>query len=425
MQLSLTTRDQLRELAKVRDFRILLASRFISNIGNGMAPVALAFGVLDLPGGNAESLSIVTGAHMVPLVLFMIIGGAVADRFGRARLVGSCDLLGSIFVAISAVAFLTNNASIALLAFNGFIFGVLNAIWYPAFTGLTPQVVQREHLQSANALLGVGGNLAYTIGSAIAGIVVAAVGSGWAIMVDAISFFIAGFLVFSLRHLDRAPIEKTEANHGILHDLREGWSEFSSRFWIVITVSSFAFFHPAFEGFLAVIAPVQAKEEMGGSRAMGFMLAGFGLGGIIGTLLALRFRVRRPLFLACGVTPLMSLWMFSLVVPSPLLLAVAAAIVAGIALEVFYANWLTTLQTNVPEESMSRVGAYDAFGSLVLTPVGLFLAGPFTHAVGARTALLTVGIIALTATIIPLLSRQVRNLERRDLDHVQKSVVTR
>jgi MFS family permease len=234
-----------------------------------------------------------------------------------------------------------------------------------------------------------------------------------------VSFFIAGLLVFSLRHLDRLPTDKSEENHGILHDLREGWTEFSSRFWIVITVVAFAFFHPAFEGFLAVIAPVQAKEAMDGSRSMGFMLAGWGVGGILGTLLALRFRVRRPLLLACGVMPLMSLWMFSLVLPSPLWVAIIAAIIAGIALEVFYANWLTTLQTHVPEESMSRVGAYDAFGSLVLAPVGLFLAGPFTHAVGTRTALMTVGIVAVVATSVPLLSRQVRTLERRDLSSMQ------
>jgi predicted MFS family arabinose efflux permease len=292
---------------------------------------------------------------------------------------------------------------------------VLNAIWYPAFTGLTPQIVKREHLQSANSILGVGGNLAFTIGSAIAGMVVAAVGSGWAIMADAVSFFIAGLLVFSLRHLDRVPTDTSEENHGILHDLREGWTEFSSRFWIVITVVSFAFYQPAFEGFLAVIAPVQAKEAMDGSRSMGFMLAGWGIGGILGTLVALQFRVRRPLLLACGVMPAASLWMFSLVAPSPLWVAIIAAVIAGVVGEVFYANWLTTLQTHVPEESMSRVGAYDAFGSLVLAPVGLFLAGPFTNAVGTRTAIVTAGMMVVVATSVPLLSREVRTLERRDL----------
>lgn len=411
---SLETRRQLAELWKVRDFRVLVTSRIVSNIGNGMAPIALAFGVLDLPGGNAGSLSIVTGVHMVPLVLFMIIGGAVADRFGRARIVGSCDIIGSLFVSISALAFLTGNASIPLLAFNGFIFGVLNAIWYPAFTGLTPQIVRNDLLQSANSLLGLGGNLAFTIGSATAGIVVATVGSGWAIMVDAISFLIAGLLVFSLRHLDRLPRSADEKDHGLWSELRDGWTEFSSRFWIVIVVVSFAFFHPAFEGFIAVIAPVQVKETMGGSRDMGFMLAGWGAGGLLGTLAALRFHVRRPLFLACGVMPVMSLWIFSLAIPAPLWVAVLAAIASGVAMELFYANWLTTMQTHVPEESMSRVGAYDAFGSLVLAPIGLFAAGPFTHAVGTRTALITAGTIALVATLVPLLSRQVRSLERRD-----------
>lgn len=416
MEGPLSTRQQLTDLWGIRDFRALLLSRIISNIGNGMAPVALAFGVLDMPGGNAGSLSIVTGAHMVPLVAFMLVGGAIADRFGRARLVGTSDIIGSIFVAISALSFLTHHPSIPLLAFNGFVFGILNAIWYPAFTGLTPQVVPKDRLQSANSLLGLGGNLAFTIGSAIAGIVVAAVGSGWAMMVDALSFFIAGSLVFSLRHLDRLPRDIEDENPGMLSQMKDGWREFSSRFWIVITVVSFAFFHPAFEGFLAVIAPVQVKESMGGSRDMGFMLAGWGVGGLLGTLVALRFHVRRPLFLACGVMPLVSIWIFSLVFPAPLVVCVLAAVLGGIAIDVFYANWLTTLQTHVPEESMSRVGAYDAFGSMVLAPVGLFVAGPFTHAVGPRTALITVGTVALVASLVPLLSREVRSLERRDTE---------
>lgn len=416
MEGPLSTRQQFGELWAIRDFRALLLSRIVSNVGNGMAPVALAFGVLDMPDGDAGSLSIVTGAHMVPLVLFMLVGGAVADRFGRARLVGSCDIIGSLFVAVSALSFLTDHPSIPLLAFNGFVFGILNAIWYPAFTGLTPQVVPKDRLQSANAVIGLGANLALTIGSAVAGIVVASVGAGWAIMVDAASFFVAGCLVFSLRHLDRQPREPGESNHSLVTEMKEGWAEFSSRFWIVICVVSFAFFHPAFEGFLAVIAPVQVKETMGGSRDMGFMLAGWGLGGLLGTLIVFRFHVRRPLLLAVGVMPVVSLWIFSLVFPAPLIVTILAAVAAGTAIDVFYANWLTTLQTHVPEESMSRVGAYDAFGSLVLAPVGLFAAGPFVHAVGTRPALMTAGLIALTATLVPLMSSQVRSLERRDTE---------
>ena len=406
--------DQVRELWRNVDFRKMFTSRVVSNFGNGMTPIALAFGVLDLPGGNAGSLSIVTAAHMVPLVLFMIIGGVAADRFGRALLVGGTDLLGSIFVSISAFAFLTGFASVPLLAFNGFVFGVLNALWYPAFTGLMPQIVETRLLQSANALVGMGANLALTLGAATAGFLVAAFGSGWAIMIDALSFFIAGCLVFSLRHLDRDAPTDEEKNVGIITQLKDGWFEFSSRRWIVIIVISFAFFHPAFEGFIGVMAPVRAKEVLHGARDMGFMMAGWGFGGLLGTIAALRIHVKRPLLLAVGVMPTISLWIFSMAVPMPIWFLVGTAVIGGIAIDVMYANWLTTMQTYVPEEAMSRVGAYDAFGSMIFAPMGLFVAGPFTKWVGTQTALVVAGTIALVAASVPLLSREVRTLARAD-----------
>lgn len=406
--------DQVRELWRNADFRKMFASRVVSNLGNGMTPIALAFGVLDLPGGNAGSLSIVTAAHMVPLVLFMIIGGVAADRFGRAMLVGGTDLLGSIFVSISALAFLTHHASIPLLAFNGFVFGVLNALWYPAFMGLMPQIVDNRLLQSANAFVGMGANLALTLGAAVAGVIVAAFGSGWAILIDAITFFIAGCLVFSMRHLDREAPTAEEKEVGVITQLKDGWTEFSSRRWIVIVVFSFAFFHPAFEGFIGVMAPVRAKEVLHGARDMGFMMAGWGFGGLLGTIAALRIHVKRPLFLAIGVMPTISLWIFAMAVPMPIWFLVVTAIIGGVAIDVMYANWLTTLQTHVPEEAMSRVGAYDAFGSMVFAPIGLFVAGPFTKFFGTQTALIVAGTIALVASSVPLLSREVRTLTRAD-----------
>lgn len=98
--------------------------------------------VLSLPGADAGSLSLVTTANMIPLVLFMLIGGVAADRFGRTHLVGVTDIIGSVFVAVSAFAFISGHASIPLLCFNGFVFGVLNALWYPAFVGIMPLIVR-------------------------------------------------------------------------------------------------------------------------------------------------------------------------------------------------------------------------------------------------------------------------------------------
>ena len=409
------TRQQLGELRAIPEFRRIFIARVVSNLGNGMSPIALAFGVLELPNGDAGSLSIVTGAHMVPLVLFMLVGGVAADRFGRARLVGVTDLIGSAVISVSAVALITGNASVALLAFNAFLFGILNALWWPAFSGLMPQIVPNDRLQSANAVVGMGANLALMTGSALAGVIVASVGSGWAILVDAATFLVAGMLVFSIRHLDRdAPAP--EEQESMVHQLQHGWREFSSRTWLVVVVAGFAFYHMAFEGFIGVIAPVQVKEALGGARDMGWMMGGWGLGGLLGTFVAFRVRVERPLFLACAVMPVISMWMFALAVPAPIWMLVPIAVVAGMALDIFFANWMTVMQTNIPEEVRSRVSSYDAFGSLAFAPVGLFLAGPFTHAVGPRTALVTVGTIAFVASGSTLLSRSVRTLPRRDLD---------
>lgn len=401
---------EISELWKIEGFRRLLTARVISNLGNGIAPIALAFGVLSLPGSSASSLSYVTTAQMIPLVLFMLIGGVAADRFGRSQLVGITDIVGSVFVAISAVAFISGHASIPLLCFNGFVFGLLNALWYPAFSGMMPLIVPTPLLQAANSALGVGANLGFTLGASIAGVLVSSSGSGWALLVDAITFLVAGILVLRMRLPKNVVTEGKSPS--VIAQLREGWVEFSSRRWLVVIVSSFAFYHLAFEGFLGVLAPVQTKEALRGAKDMGYMMFAFGAGAVGGTVLALRLRPRRPLLLAVGVTPVAALWMFALAVPMPLYVLCAAACATGVAIDLMYANWMTTIQTHVPQEALSRVGSYDAFGSLAFAPVGLFLAGPFTHLVGAPTALVVAGAVVVIASTIPLLVKDVRRLER-------------
>jgi len=408
-------KKELSELWKIREFRHLLIARVISNLGNGITPIALAFGVLSLPGADAGSLSLVTTSNMVPLVLFMLIGGVAADRFGRTHLVGVTDIIGSVFVAISAFAFISSHASIPLLCFNGFVFGVLNALWYPAFSGIMPLIVPNPLLQAANSLVGIGANLGFTLGASVAGIVVSTAGPGWGLLIDAGTFLIAGVLVYQMKVPNSTPLAEGEKRESVFSQLRDGWFEFSSRKWIVYVVVGYSFFYLGFEGFLGVLAPVQMKEAMGGAKDMGIMMFGFGVGAVLGTVFALKLRPRRPLLLGLGVLPIAALWAFSLAVPLPLWVLFITALGTGIGMDLMYANWMTTLQTHVPDEALSRVSSYDAFGSMVFAPIGLFLAGPFTHLVGAQTALVTVGVIIALATSLPLLSKEVRQIERIDV----------
>ena len=408
-------KKELSELWKIREFRHLLIARVISNLGNGITPIALAFGVLSLPGADAGSLSLVTTSNMVPLVLFMLIGGVAADRFGRTHLVGVTDVIGSVFVAISASAFISGHASIPLLCFNGFVFGVLNALWYPAFSGIMPLIVPNPLLQAANSLVGIGANLGFTLGASVAGIVVSTAGPGWGLLIDAGTFLIAGVLVYQMKVPNSTPLAEGEKRESVFSQLRDGWFEFSSRKWIVYVVVGYSFFYLGFEGFLGVLAPVQMKEAMGGAKDMGIMMFGFGVGAVLGTVFALKLRPRRPLLLGLGVLPIAALWAFALAVPLPLWVLFITALGTGIGMDLMYANWMTTLQTHVPDEALSRVSSYDAFGSMVFAPIGLFLAGPFTHLVGPKTALVTVGAIIALATSLPLLSKEVRQIERIDV----------
>ncbi|MFA7324681.1 MAG: MFS transporter, partial [Candidatus Nanopelagicales bacterium] len=104
-------------------YRRLLVSRFISNLGNGMAPIALAFGVLALPGTDATSLSIVLAAQAIPVVLVLPIGGVIADRFGRARVIFMSDTVLGLVVMTIAVLFLTGTATVLWLAVLGAVTG--------------------------------------------------------------------------------------------------------------------------------------------------------------------------------------------------------------------------------------------------------------------------------------------------------------
>ena len=128
-----------RTLAAMPEYRRLFGSRLISNIGNGVAPIAIAFGVLALPDGSPTGLSIVLAAQAIPVVLVLPIGGVIADRVGRPRMISICDMLMAAVIGAIGVTFITGVASVPLLAVLNALAGVLVGLWYPAYPGLAGQ----------------------------------------------------------------------------------------------------------------------------------------------------------------------------------------------------------------------------------------------------------------------------------------------
>jgi MFS family permease len=399
--------EQLRDLKGHRGFTSLAISRFISNVGNGISPIALAYGVLSLDGADGKDLSIVMAARFVPLIGFMLFGGVIADRFQRNRLVGGADMIGSFLAAVSAISLIAGFSSVWLLATMGALFGILNAIWWPAMSGVLPEILPKEKLQSGNAIIGLTTNIGYIAGTLSGGILVATVGAGWGLLIDAISFFLAGLIVWFLPILGKAQ----DASPGILHDLIVGWREFISRSWVIAMVFAFSLINMAFESMLSVLGPLNFNHPITGPKQWSYNLAALTTGMLIGGIWVLKVKFKKPLLVSMILIAISSIWDFSLALDFPVIVTLLAGVFSGISLEVFMVTWMTSLQSHVPEESYSRVSSYDTLGSYGIAPLGIVVAGPLAMHFGVNTILLVTGLTTLIAASLSLLVKSVRNLE--------------
>jgi MFS family permease len=400
-----------------REFRLLFAGRTISMTGSAMAPIALAFAVLDLTGSNTD-LGIVLAARQIPVVLFLLIGGVIADRMQRHRVMVLSNLASGASQAGAAALILSGHAEIWQLAVLAAVNGTSSAFFFPASSGVVPQTVPVRLLQQANATLRLGLNATNIVGAAVGGILVAAIGPGWAIAVDAASYGLAA-LALAAMHL---PAGLRIQGSTMLHELREGWRDFWSRAWLWAIVLQFGVVNAFQNGAIQVLGPGIAKEHFGGAAAWGAVLTATAIGFVSCGFLMLRWQPRRLLFVATLAVFPFALPLLALAVPAPLPVVVVAAFVAGFAIEIFGVLWDTSMQQEIPQEKLSRLYAYDALGSLALTPIALAALGPITAVAGSRATLIGCALLVVGATAPVLLSRDVRTLERRTA-HVEPDAV--
>ncbi|MGW2525305.1 MFS transporter [Streptomyces sp. NPDC001617] len=388
-----------------RRFVLLLGARVISVLGNGFARVALAFAVLAFPGANGGRLSLVLACQALPQLVFVLLGGVVADRMSRSRLMALADTLGAGAYAGLAAMVLTGHAPLAAMCLLATLAGTATALFAPAMDGLVPLIVPTGRLQRANGLLRMGINGSLLLGLALSGVTVALVGAGWALALNAASFVVSAALTARLG-VSAVPRVKSSG----WADLREGWREFASRQWLWVVVAQYAVVVAAVNANVGVLGPLAAQQHLGGARAWSVLVAAQALGTIAGAGLAARVRVNRPVLVAvlCTFPAAVPITLLSL--RAPVWLIAATMFGAGIASDVFGVLWATTIQRQVPEEALSRVSSYDWFGSLAFAPLGLLVAGPVAEAVGTSAALAGCAALIVVATSMALLSPQVRSL---------------
>jgi MFS family permease len=401
-------RQALSPLAE-REFRLLFVGRTISLFGTAFAPIAIAFAVLDLTGSPSD-LGLVLAAGFVPQIFFILVGGIWADRLPRHHVMVVSDLVAGAAQAGIAVVVLTGVAEIWHLIALQVVRGIASSFFFPASQGIVPQTVSARLLQEANALLRLTRNGTQISGTAAGGILVAAVGPGWALAFDAVTYFLGAVFLLALRLTRDLKMPERQ----FVRELREGWDAFRSRAWLWGIVLQFAFVNAAYMGAWAVLGPVVAQEELGGAAAWGLILASQSAGFILGGVVTLRYRPDRILLVATLAIFLTVPPLLLLAPPAPVVVIALAAFAAGFGIEIFGVFWDVAMQQQIPSDQLSRVYSYDALGSFVFIPLGAAVAGPVADLVGVTEALVGAAAVIVVATALVLLIDEVRDLRRID-----------
>ncbi len=373
-----------------------------------MAPVALAFAVLHLTG-SPSALGLVLAARTIPNVLFLVIGGVIADRLPRSTVLVGTNIIGGAAQAVAAVLLISGEAHVWQLAVLEAVNGSAFALFYPADSALVPLTVPEHQLQEANAVLRFGTNAMMVLGAALAGVLVAATNPGWALAVDAATFVLAAALMASMRGIEAA----ASGASSFFTDLRDGWTEFVAHRWLWTVVAQFSIMLVGFFGAFLVLGPVVAERDLSGASSWAAILGGQSAGLLLGGLLALAWRPRYPLLVATIAVFGNALPIAALALGLPLSAIVATAVVNGVGMEIFGVYWYTALHENVAPEALSRVSAYDALGSMAISPLGLAAAGPMSDLIGVDATLWIGVLLIVVPTAAVLLVPEVRKLQSR------------
>jgi predicted MFS family arabinose efflux permease len=406
----------------IRDFRLLLADRLIAPASVGFSMVGVSFAVLRSTN-SATDLSYVLAAQIAPALIFALIGGVAADRFPPQRVIVAANLLMAVGEGAFGVLVLTGRPSLWAMMGLEALTGTGIAVFYPASQALLPRIVPRGMLQDASAISRLAMNTGQMSGAAAAGLLVAAAGPGWALVLCGIGMVATVPLLMSIRGTQGVRLGTAPGHDGhgtvkpapsMLTELREGWSEFRSHTWLWVIVAQFCVVMMAWYGAFAVLGPVVAREHLGGPAAWGAITAADSFGLITGGLLSLRFTPRRPMLFvvltggAVAVSPL------SLAMVLPLPAVCLASFSLGVFIEMMMVQWTVALARNIAPDKLARVSSYDVLGSVMAMPVGALIAGPLGTKIGISSAQYAAAAAIVVASALALTPRDIRTMSSAD-----------
>lgn len=393
-------------------FRYLFYGQAASAVGDQAVIVALALYVTRR-GGSASELGFVLCAQAAPMIALLLLGGVWADRLARQRVMLVSDAARAALHGVLAASILTGGAGLAELIVVEALFGVARAFFQPAYTGLIPETVPPALLQDAQALTGTTANLAILIGPGLGTAIVLSADAGVAFALDAATFALSALLLTRVR-----PGRRTAGHEPgqpgpttVLAELRGGWGEVRSRPWVWVTIAAFAGAVLCAYAPWYALAPGVARDVYGSASRFGVLESVAGGGALLGAMLGLRWRPRRPMIVGLLLTVPWTVQSIAFALGAPLAAVIALAFAAGLGFALFEIWWETALARHIPPAALSRVSSYDWMGSLALLPVGFALSGPVATALGARAVLGVGAVLALAMLLAALVPGSTRALE--------------
>nr|WP_240662757.1 MFS transporter [Streptomyces sp. WAC 06738] len=406
-----------RRPLRSREFGLFFVARGIARLGDMMAPVALAAGLI-MHGYGAGAVGLAMASMTACFAGFVLFGGVFADRFNARAVMIGADLARVGTQLATAGLFLSGDVVLwqvcALSALNG----TASAMFQPGIAGIIPRIA--DDVQGANASIRTAESAMTLAGPAAAGALVGLTSPGGVYAAHAGTYAVSALCLALLRlpprPADDAPPEppaKGGRGRALRADLAEGWREFSSRTWMWAVIVVWMVFMIGSWGPTVPLVAAEVVREYG-AGAYGVVNSVMGAGMVVGGLVAMRLRPAHPLragaiaALGFGAQPAA----VGLGLPVP---AIAGAMaVAGAALAFWSVMWATSVQTQVPPAALSRVNAYEIAGSVAMLPVGNALAGPAAGAFGAHAVLVFNGGLAVLTACTLLAVPAIRNLRRVD-----------
>jgi DHA3 family tetracycline resistance protein-like MFS transporter len=390
-----------------RDFRLLWTGQTLTLLGSFVSNIAYPFQVLQL-GGSPLELGILVSAYTGASLVFLLIGGAVADRVPRRILIIVTELASGITVGIMAILGFAGTLQIWHLYVTYALFGAASAFSVPALGAIIPELVPEEILIAGNAVQGLSRQGARVGGPIVGGLLVATAGPAAAFAFDAVTFFLSAGAVA----LTRARPLVSEARRSILGEIREGFAFVFSVQWLWVTIFGWALIVAAFIGAMAVALPLLVTTVLGGGAEMyGYISAAIGVGEAIGATAIAQVRIRRTglAMYLFGTLSGVAFFIYGLVPTVPG--ALVASAINGLSFACFGVLWVTALQVHVPRRLLGRVTSVDYFGGTLLLPIAPIAAAFLAQSQGPAFVFILAGAITVVLTLAALLLPSIRDLE--------------